>query len=254
MKYFLISDIHNCYDEMRAALSEKGFLPSSPDHIIIFLGDAFEKGAKPCETYVFLKDMLEQGRLIWVRGNHDMELVHAVENRVLNKTNRPTATALAQTFNSAVSGDEAICNALLQGGFTQWIMENSRNYFELDEYVFVHGYIPLCKGKYDENWRAYPTEKWGGARKTGAVKAILKEGVRIPEKTVVCGHVGAYYGHVKEKNPTVEFDSPAFKKLAAKITAKKPRAYYETFYGDGVIAIDANAYATGFMNCITIEK
>ncbi len=135
------------------------------------------------------------------------------------------ADVLAQTFNSAVSGDEAICDALLQGGFTQWIMENSRNYFELDEYVFVHGYIPLCKGKYDENWRAYPTEKWGGARKTGAVKAILKEGVRIPEKTVVCGHVGAYYGHVKEKNPTVEFDSPAFKKLAAKIRKRRNLNY-----------------------------
>ena len=82
---------------------------------------------------------------------------------------------------------------------------------------------------------------------------VLKNGIGIDGKTVVSGHVGAYYGHIKDEHPDWEFDSPDFKRSAQRITSKKEKKYYRPFYGDGVIALDANAYATGFMNCIVLE-
>ena len=235
MKYFVISDIHNCCDELKAALQENGFSSADPDHTVIFLGDAFEKGAQPAETYLFLKKLLDCDKLIWIRGNHDIELVNSIRSKKLNKTNRRTATAIAQIFAPDLTDDpkdEIVCETLLQNAFDKWIIENSRDYYETQNHVFVHGFIPLDKGGYE----------------------IMKNGVRIPEKTVVCGHVGAYYGHIKENYPNIEFDSTEFKKIAAKVTRTKPREYYVPYYGDGVVSIDANAYDTGFMNCIVIEE
>lgn len=257
MKYFVISDIHNCYDETVKSLTDNHFDFLSQEHKIIFLGDAFEKGKQPKETYLFLQKMMSNGKLIWVRGNHDMELINAIKSKKLNKTNRNTAIALAQVFSPTIStkdSDEVICNILSQNSFDIWIKDNSCNYFELDNYIFVHGYIPLDKGQYNSKWKMYSSEKWAGARKKCAVREIEKNNIRIPGKTVVCGHVGAYYGHIKENYPNIEFDSREFKKIAAKITRSKPFNYYCIYYGNGVISIDANAYDTGFMNCIVIEE
>lgn len=257
MKHFVISDIHNCYDELMKALAKESFDFHAPDHKIVFLGDAFEKGKKPKETYIFLKEMLERDKLIWVRGNHDIELVNALKNKTLNKTNRSTAIALAQVFNPDITADEndaIVCDTLSDNGFDSFITDNSRDYFELNNYIFVHGFIPLNKRKYDEGWRTYPSEKWSSARKTGAVRVILTEHIIVPEKTVVCGHVGAYIGHVIDNNPGIKPNSPEFKKIVSKITREKPHEYYETYIGKSVIGLDANAYDTGFMNCIVIEE
>lgn len=257
MKYFVVSDIHNCCDELKAALKENGFSSANPDHTVIFLGDAFEKGAQPAETYLFLKKLLDCDKLIWIRGNHDIELVNAIKSKKLNKTNRRTATAIAQIFAPDLTDDpkdEIVCETLTDNAFDKWIIENSRDYYETQNHVFVHGFIPLDKGGYIRDWRDLPSSRWAGARKKCAVREIMKNGVRIPEKTVVCGHVGAYYGHIKEKYPDVGFDSAEFKKIAAKVTRTKPREYYVPYYGDGVVSIDANAYDTGFMNCIVIEE
>ena len=257
MKYFVISDIHNCCTAFKAALDEKGFYIKDPEQTVISLGDAFEKGDEPQETYLYLKQLLDCGKLIWIRGNHDIELVNAIKSKKLNKTNRHTATALAQVFNPAITDgtpDETICETLTDSAFDKWILENSRDFYETQNHVFVHGFIPLDKGGYIDDWRDLPSSQWSGARKKCAVREIMKNGVRIPEKTVVCGHVGAYYGHIKENYPNIEFDSTEFKKIAAKVTRTKPREYYIPYYGEGVISIDANAYDTGFMNCIVIEK
>ena len=117
MRYFVISDIHNCCTALKAALKEKGFDITDPKHAVIFLGDAFEKGDEPQETYIYLKELLDCGKLIWIRGNHDIELINAIKSKKLNKTNRSTATALAQVLNPAITDgtpDETICETLLQ--------------------------------------------------------------------------------------------------------------------------------------------
>ena len=252
MKYFVFSDVHNSYNALVKALDSSGFHSEDDNHKLLFLGDAFEKGDKPKETYLFLKEMLSKNKLIWIRGNHDMELVNSVSINKLNNTNRSTALAVASVFNGAVHTDEEICEVLKSNGFVDWILKNSRNFFETEQYIFVHGFIPSVKGNYEEDWRNLPDENWGGARKKCAVREVLKNGIRFG-KTVVSGHVGAYYGHIKEKYPNYEFDSPEFKKAAAKIVRTKPPEYYKTFYGDGVIGIDANAYDTGFVNCLVID-
>ena len=68
MEYFVVSDIHGYYDELIAALSEKGFDKNNPNHSLIVCGDCFDRGPKPIEVMDYLKS-LPRRHLIW--GNHE---------------------------------------------------------------------------------------------------------------------------------------------------------------------------------------
>ena len=68
--------------------------------------------------------------------------------------------------------------------------------------------------------------------------SVYYDGVKEEGKTIVCGHYRASYGH------TV---------IEGKTTAKGYPLDNTPFYGDGIIALDANTATSGFVNCIVIE-
>ena len=70
MKYFVLSDVHSAFDEMMKALNDAGFNKEDPNDRIIFLGDAFDKGKQPLETYLFFKELIEKNKMICILGNH----------------------------------------------------------------------------------------------------------------------------------------------------------------------------------------
>ena len=43
-KYFVVSDIHGCYDELIKALNEVGFDETNPSHYLIDCGDFYDRG------------------------------------------------------------------------------------------------------------------------------------------------------------------------------------------------------------------
>ena len=51
LKYFVLSDVHNNYNYMLTALTEKGFDSNNKNHKIILVGDAFDKGPNPVDVY-----------------------------------------------------------------------------------------------------------------------------------------------------------------------------------------------------------
>ena len=55
MKYYVISDIHSNYDEMITALDDKEFEYDNPNHKIILVGDAFDRGNDPVNMYLLKK-------------------------------------------------------------------------------------------------------------------------------------------------------------------------------------------------------
>jgi hypothetical protein len=63
-------------------------------------------------------------------------------------------------------------------------------------------------------------------------------GVRIPDKTVVCGHWHASYGHAIIEGRCNEFGEGAD---------------FSPFFGDGIIAIDACTKVSGKVNCLVLE-
>lgn len=70
MKYFLCSDIHSFYTPLVKALNKAGFDKDNPKHILVVLGDIFDRGFETIQVYKFLKS-IPKNKLILIRGNHE---------------------------------------------------------------------------------------------------------------------------------------------------------------------------------------
>ena len=223
MKYFVFSDIHSCLNELKVALIKAGYNANGNDHKLLFLGDAFDKGHQHYETYLFLKNNIENNKLIWVIGNHDLFLLHSLAINKASRFTNDTIKDIAKRLDCNCNEAEYI-KVLKDNGVDKFIINNTLNYYETNNYVFTHGVIPFnTNNTYDPNWRNRPNKDWYRYINTGFIK-LLDNNIRIPNKTLVCGH--QYCGVKKDTKP---------------------------FITDGLIAIDGNCYKTGIMNVIVIE-
>ena len=66
MKNFVVSDVHDHYDLLMDALECNGFDINNENHRLIVCGDAFYSGPQPGELFVFLRDLSQRGRLIFI--------------------------------------------------------------------------------------------------------------------------------------------------------------------------------------------
>ena len=78
-KYFITSDIHSFYTPLITALEKKGFDVNNPEHILVVLGDVFDRGYETLEVYAFLTVVLPEDRVILVRGNHELLYLDLLE-------------------------------------------------------------------------------------------------------------------------------------------------------------------------------
>ena len=226
MKCFVFSDIHSCLNELKAALNQVGYNKNDDTHKLLFLGDAFDKGYQHFETYLFLKNNIENNKLIWVIGNHDNYLLSSLVKGKFNKFTEDTIRNIAIGLDDkAINYSDSECIKVLKdNGVDEFIINNTLYYYETNNYVFTHGVIPFnTNNTYDPNWRNRPNKDWYRYINTG-YKKILDNNIRIPNKTLVCGH--QYCGIKKDAKP---------------------------FITDGLIAIDGNCYKTGIMNVIVIK-
>ena len=251
--YFVVSDVHSFWDPFEAALTASGFEKDNKNHKLIVCGDMFDRGPDSLKCWNFIKQMYDNHRLVYVRGNHEdlleqclFELKTAgLENgcHISNGTLRTVADFcdLAESdlmyktyLSSKLVPVEEIMNQINQ---------MTVDYFELAEYVFVHGWVPTVvtpmegsfypKQRVAADWRT--NSAWKGARWLNGMQ-LNHYGARVPDKTVVCGHWHCSWGwsHLKNKGP--EFDLK--------------KSYFEPFEEPGIIAIDSCTAFTRKVNCI----
>lgn len=198
-KYFVCSDIHGFYTEWMLSLKEAGFDTNNNEHILIILGDIFDRGSEPWKVYKFIRSLPEE-RIILVKGNHEyllLELVerkYACEHDVHNGT-YDTLISLSKDpykirlewlkknkdkFTESLDSFEAYKSSLgiFERAFkklfdnkkineiVEWIKSPKwLNYYELGQYIFVHSFIPLLNpnhsgiGLYFPMWREQANEK-----------------------------------------------------------------------------------------------
>lgn len=175
--YFVSSDIHGFFDEWMNALQEARFDKENPNHILIVLGDIFDRGRQPLEIYEFIRNLPKERRVL-VRGNHEQllkELVkrgfpetHDYHNRTIDTIYQLHGYANENHFEHAyywdlagkgvnsktieyerlVSKWEEASAQMIKGKLVNeiinWIDSDEWcNYFETERYIFVHSYIPL---------------------------------------------------------------------------------------------------------------
>ena len=256
MKYYVVSDIHGYYDILMDTLTKAGFFAETQPCKLIICGDLLDRGQQAKEVINFVVDMIKQDKVILIKGNHEDLLENLLLNwenngfemyhHIVNGTVDTTLQISNRTEEYLYCASRAIKNAVLNSSMVKKIIPAMVDYFETDNYVFVHGWLPCLvlsangttkQYKLMSSWRDATIVQWEDARWINGMVASSQGNV-LPDKTVVCGHYRCSYGHAMfGKNKGVENAEPC----------------YDPFYADGIIAIDASVARSGKINCIVIE-
>ena len=251
MKNFVVSDIHDHYDLLMEALDGNGFDINNENHRLIVCGDAFYSGPQPGELFVFLRELSEKGRLIFVYGNHDIELL---DNLRAGRFTRPANRRCAELAVSYLTGKVGLSDVDLvleceRLGFTSFLSEIPVWYYEDEKYVFTHGFIPTDKKAYRSDWRNATEKEWRHSAARGDAMALsMRYGVSEPNKKIVCGHYSAARCYLMKNATQSDWDNKIYKDVSG-----VPACGFKPFFADTFIAIDQSVKKTGFMNCIVLE-
>jgi hypothetical protein len=252
MKNFVVSDIHDHYDLLTESLNRNGFDINNEDHRLIVCGDAFYSGPQPGELFVFLRELSEKGRLIFIYGNHDIELLDNLRvKRFTRPANRRCAALIVRylTQKTELSDDELVseCENL---GFTRFLSEVPVWYYESEDYVFTHGFIPTEKKAYRPDWRDATEREWRTAAARGdAMMLSMRYGISEPQKKIVCGHYSAARCYLMKNASSADWDNKIYKDVSG-----VPADGFKPFFGDTFIAIDQSVKKMGFVNCLVLEE
>ena len=265
-KYFVVSDIHSFFDEMFDCLIEKGFEINNPDHILIVCGDIFDRGTRPLAIYNFLRDLPKERRIL-IRGNHETLLKELVERGYAewhdesNGTYR-TLFYLADLDKDQITEDyykqafasekydpvheeqlrreyneklNSVFKTDLIKEILDWIASDEWvNYWETDNYIFCHAWIPINQqidweksrwmGQliveaefYRDDWRNATQTEWDDAMWFCPWKKA-QDKLNKTGKTIVCGHwhTSDFFNHLTKQHKG-KYDCPIFKSKRYKL-------------------------------------
>ena len=260
MKYYAVSDIHSFYTPLVNALQAAGFFDDKEEHKLVVCGDLLDRGSEPTEVQNFICDLIDKDEVILIRGNHEdlmVDMLKDLEELLLRgdlayshyEHNGTVKTFLEMTGVTRMSlfrNTEKQIDRMVRLPFFTKILPKMRDFYETDNYIFVHGWIPCREavetlGYYNESangpWREADRHAWWCARWFSYLDAMNTG--KIPEKTIICGHRSAAYGHAVAKDIMPGENEEAEK--------------YRPFYGNGFIAIDGCTVRSGIVNCLVIE-
>lgn len=252
MNYYAVADVHGFYEELKSALDEAGYFCDPEPHKLVVCGDLFDRGPSAVAMQEFIAEELEKDNAILIRGNHE----DLMEDLVDNLAHMPDLLDSHHATNGTVDSllqltempllDVYYYPALAQGKmrhtpFFKKILPAMRNYYETENYIFVHGWIPARPiGAYYSprsfqplpDWRNCGEKEWREARWFNGMHAWAC-GVREAGKTVVCGHRSAAFGHWEFEGRKDDFTP---------------------FREEGILAIDACTVVSGRVNCVVLHE
>lgn len=239
MKLFCCSDLHSFYEPFKRALDEKGFEENNPEHLLVVCGDVFDRGLESAELYQYLDNLTN---VILVRGNHEYLLEelfkrgYPASHDESNGTFR-TAIDLADivNFKSPPMGLFEYCLVVAQ--FLEPFLNKYVNYFETENYIFVHSWLPSTSdGQYREDWRAASGTEWIEAC-WGNPFDLATAGLNKTGKTIVFGHWHTSWPRHQYENKPEFLDG----------------ADFSPYYGENFIGLDACTAWSKTCNVIVLE-
>ena len=137
--YFVSSDIHSFCDEWVIALKDAGLDITNPNHIVVVVGDLFDRGSQSVGCYNFAKELNDLNKLIYIRGNHEDLLFDCV-----NELQQTGGCASPHHWsNGTVDTVKQLKEFGLLNDVLHFIKDNAINYYELGDYIFAHAGLPL---------------------------------------------------------------------------------------------------------------
>ncbi len=250
-KYFAVSDVHSFYSSWMHSLKEKGFERLNPDHYVIICGDLFDRGNNSLKCLNFVTDLAKENRLIYVRGNHEDLLSTCVSElkRSYDVSRHHITNGTIKTIAHlvGVTDYDIICRCFDWKVFDKkmndvlsFIDDNSVDYFELGDTIFVHGWVPTTTDE-EGNEIIHANFRDGGWKEARWANGMAQWRKKlIPEgKTVVCGHWHTSYGWSNIDRICSEWDADAV---------------FDTYIKPGIVALDACTAHTGKINCVVFNE
>lgn len=251
MEYFIVADVHGFYNELEAALKDKGWADAE-NQCFVSLGDLCDRGKDTIKVLQFVNSLPTE-RKILIRGNHE-DLMQAAIARgcflmhdIHNGTVR-TAEDIAKYEGIALKkeklnedDDREILQAVASSNLWNTYLNSTVDFAEVKNNIFVHGWIPCKTGTYikDPNWRS-PKARWEKARWINGMLA-WKSGARIKGKTIWCGHWHTSWGHAYLHHDGDEFPDNG------------GTAHFSPFIDDGIVAMDGMVAFSHKLNCKVLE-
>ena len=233
-KLFVVSDIHGHYTFVKDALNEAGFDNDNPEHLLICCGDYFDRGRENLDVLKFFERLKHK---VLIRGNHEDLLLKLLQTGKVLPHNYINGTMQTLTDFFGKYSINPIDDSIDFSGKTRMVdrvcefIDETVNYFETENYVFVHGWLPE-KIKASEEFQRVNDNAWEQAR---WIKWTEKyDGDRpLAEKTLICGHMPTFY--------------------AKKFDKDRDNNNSDIFYGNGLIAIDAGTFDSKRVNVLVLE-
>jgi len=247
-----VSDVHAYFGALRYALEQNRFFDNDTNRLMI-LGDALDRGDGCAELIEFMLKLQREGRLIYIRGNHEDLLEDALAD-ILDGNIRYVSDPFSHHYRngtyktllelSGFSNEEAIrhpysfAQAVKSSEYYRVLLPRAVDKYELGDYIFVHGWIPTtADGGYDPYWRQADSYAWRRARWSNGM-LMHHIGSVVSGKTIVAGHINASFGHSHFENKGDEWGE---------------NAVFTPYRAPGIIAIDACTAYTGTVNCLVFE-
>lgn len=231
-KLFVVSDIHGHCTLLREALDRAGFDRNDPAHLLICCGDYFDRGSENVEVLRFFEGLTHR---VLLRGNHEDLLLKLLRTGRLQPHHyiNGTLRTLENFFGKYaidpaddtidLSGRSRIVDRLCE------FIEGTVDYYETEDYVFVHGWVPE-KALTPQARQKAGREAWEKARWVKWTERYTGQSP-LPDKTLVVGHMPTFYARSQEDW----------------------KANCDIFHGNGLIAVDAGTADTKRVNVLVID-
>lgn len=243
-KFFVISDVHSYYNEMRKALDDAGFDPENETNWLISCGDEWDRGPDPVNV---MKYLISLPRKVLIKGNHTQLFIDLCEREYPYSYDKSNGT-VRTVYQLGLSNDFPQACGIALTRARQFI-NNQINYFETKNYIFVHSWVPLINKdglpahytsnrnfEFNSDWRNASQEEWNEAM-WGNPFDLAEQGLNKTGKIIVFGHWHCSTGWSKTEGRS-EFDDDA---------------KYDIFHGDNYISIDACTARSGKCNVLVLE-
>lgn len=250
-QYFVCADVHGFFKELKESLNTCGFDINNEEHVFVSCGDLLDRGSQPKECLDFVNN-LPENRKILVCGNHEDLLHEAILRRCFlshdyhNGTIQTCLDLLNIKNNDEIKSNEILLRMSLSKNLETYF-DCLTDYAVVDDFIFVHGWVPIsdykmyeyCENYIKENWNSAHKSEWEKARWLNGMQC-WKHGAKIKNKTIVCGHWHTSFGnYIYHNKGSGEFADDSD---------------FTPFVDRGIVALDSCVAHTGFLNCIVIEN
>ena len=283
-KYFICSDIHGFYDEWMASLKAAGYSKKDPSHILVILGDIFDRGPKPYEIFSFLK-RLPKRRKVLINGNHEQLLKELVFRRCpyqhdVHNGTFSTLLTLCPEYEPSIENfraehpypkdnpelveewrksnraffdamDEKLYANEKINEIMDWLLsEEWIDFLETKHHIFVHAFIPLLDFHGEEiympSWSQASHKEWQDAA-WGCPWDKYKKGLFVEEERKGKVLVCGHW-HTSDFYNNLDFaDSPT------KMSIRENPIYRSKDY-PGLIGLDACTALTHKVNVLVLGE